>query len=166
MTLELPQPRTAMVTVFVLMQPTTGMVLAKSFYRVLGTAAGMVAAIVLGALFPQQSGLYIAGLACWVAACTALARHFRHFRWYAFVLAGYTAVLIGVPMATDPNGLFLAALTRAAEVTIGILCSSAVSALVFPTGVAAALLHTLRERRASARRVRPASCALACCPPC
>ncbi|WP_206685654.1 FUSC family protein, partial [Escherichia coli] len=42
--LEMSQPRTAMTTVFVLMQPLSGMVFAKSFYRVLGTAAGLVAA--------------------------------------------------------------------------------------------------------------------------
>ncbi len=33
MRLDMPQPRTAMTTVFVVMQPQSGMVLAKSFYR-------------------------------------------------------------------------------------------------------------------------------------
>jgi len=146
MRLELSQPRTAMATVFVLMQPMTGMVLAKSFYRALGTATGMVAAIVLGALFAQEAGLYMAAITCWVATCTALAVRFRHFQWYAFVLAGYTAVLIGIPVVSDPNSLFIAALTRAAEVTVGILCSSAVSALILPVRVGTALLRTLRDR--------------------
>ena len=51
-----------MTTVFVLMQPLSGMVFAKSFYRVLGTAAGLVAALALGGLFAQQPELYMAGI--------------------------------------------------------------------------------------------------------
>src|ERR1700744_839676 len=58
MLLELQQPRTAMTTVFVLMQPFNGMVLAKSFYRIVGTLAGMLMALLLGALFAQQPELY------------------------------------------------------------------------------------------------------------
>ncbi|MEX3950707.1 FUSC family protein [Paraburkholderia sp. EG287B] len=149
MALELPAPRVAMVTVFVLMQPVTGMVLAKSFYRVLGTAAGAVAAVVFGALFPQQPELYLTVLTLWTATCTALAVRFRHFRWYAFVLAGYTAVLVGIPVVTHPDALFIASLTRAAEVTIGILSSAAISALVFPVRASAALMHGQRQRRSA-----------------
>jgi len=149
MALELPAPRVAMVTVFVLMQPVTGMVLAKSFYRVLGTAAGAAAAVVFGALFPQQPELYLTVLTLWTATCTALAVRFRHFRWYAFVLAGYTAVLVGIPVVTHPDALFIASLTRAAEVTIGILSSAAISALVFPVRAGTALMHGQRQRRSA-----------------
>jgi len=42
MRLELPQPRTAMTTVFILMQPESGKVLAKSFYRLGGTVVGLL----------------------------------------------------------------------------------------------------------------------------
>lgn len=93
MRLEMSQPRTAMTTVFVLMQPLSGMVFAKSFYRVLGTAAGLVAALALGGLFAQQPELYMAGITLWIGTCIALAVRNRHFRWYGFVLAGYTAAL-------------------------------------------------------------------------
>ena len=50
MLLNLPQPRTAMTTVFVLMQPFSGTVFAKTVYRIIGTVVGMIAAVVLGAL--------------------------------------------------------------------------------------------------------------------
>jgi uncharacterized membrane protein YccC len=148
MLLDLQQPRIAMTTVFVLMQPFSGMVFAKSFYRTVGTTIGMIAAVFLGAIFIQQPELYMLGVTCWVAACTAAAVRYRHFRWYAFVLAGYTAALIGIPMVTAPNGLFLAALARAAEVTVGILCSSAVSALVVPSRSSIVLQRALRNRYA------------------
>jgi uncharacterized membrane protein YccC len=148
MLLDLPQPRIAMTTVFVLMQPLSGMVFAKSVYRIIGTSVGMIAAVVLGGVFVQQPELYIAGLTCWVAACTAAAMRNRHFRWYAFVLAGYTAALIGVPLVQAPNGLFLAALGRGAEVAVGILCSGMVSAVIVPRQTGSLLDRTLRTRYA------------------
>ncbi|WP_345814770.1 FUSC family protein [Paraburkholderia sp. PREW-6R] len=146
MLLDLPQPRVAMTTVFVLMQPFSGMVLAKSFYRILGTAIGMVAALALGAVFPQQPELYMLGLVVWVSTCIGAAVRYRHFRWYGFVLAGYTAALIGIPNVTTPHDLFLAALTRAAEVAVGIVCSSAVSALIIPQRSSLALRRVLQVR--------------------
>ncbi|MBP0593677.1 FUSC family protein [Paraburkholderia sp. LEh10] len=146
MLLELQQPRTAMTTVFVLMQPFSGMVLAKSFYRILGTLAGMLAALLLGALFAQQPELYMLGITAWMGVCVAAAVRYRHFRWYGFVLAGYTAALIGIPTVMQPNGLFLAALTRAAEVAIGIICSAAVSALIAPRRSSLALQNALQSR--------------------
>lgn len=47
MRLELPQPRTAMITVFIVMQPQSGQVFAKSFYRFLGTLAGSAVMVAL-----------------------------------------------------------------------------------------------------------------------
>lgn len=149
MRLELSQPRIAMTTTFVLMQPFSGMVLAKSVYRFAGTALGMIAALLLGAVFVQAAELYAFGLTIWVAACTALAVRHRQFRWYGFVLAGYTAALIGVPVVTAPDQLLLATLTRGAEVMIGILCSSVVSALVLPRHASATLVSALEQREAS-----------------
>ncbi len=149
MLLDLPQPRIAMTTVFVLMQPFSGMVLAKSFYRILGTAVGTIAALVLGALFVQQPELYMLGMTGWVSACIAAAVRYRHFRWYGFVLAGYTAALIGIPNVTAPHDLFLAAFTRAAEVVVGIVCSSAVSALIVPQRSSLALRRALQIRYAN-----------------
>lgn len=149
MLLDLPQPRIAMTTVFVLMQPLSGMVLAKSFYRIVGTAVGTIAALVLGAVFVQQPEWYVLGLTVWVAACTAAAVRNRHFRWYGFVLAGYTAALIGTPLVMQPNALYLAALGRAAEVAVGIVCSSAVSALIVPMQTSTVLLRTLHVRYAN-----------------
>jgi uncharacterized membrane protein YccC len=146
MLLELPSPRTAMTTVFVLMQPMSGMVLSKSFYRGMGTALGLVAAIGIAALFPQTPELYLTAIAIWTGYCTAAAVRQRHFKWYAYVLAGYTAILIAIPTVTAPNTVYMSALTRVAEVTIGILCSAGVSALLLPISSSDALLQALRSR--------------------
>ncbi|AET93896.1 fusaric acid resistance protein region (plasmid) [Burkholderia sp. YI23] len=146
MKLEISTPRTAMATVFILMQPQSGMVLSKSFYRMVGTIVGTIVAVLLGALFPQQPPLYIGAMTLWVALCTAAALRYRNFRWYAFVLAGYTAALIGIPSVTDPNGLFLAALNRSAAVLLAIVCCGVVSAIVLPQWSSTRLRHLRRER--------------------
>ncbi|CAG4890318.1 FUSC family protein [Paraburkholderia gardini] len=146
MKLDLPQPRTAMTTVFVVMQPQSGMVLAKSFYRICGTLVGLVVMLALLGLFSQQPELFLLSTALWVGICTAGAARNRNFRSYGFVLAGYTAALIGIPASQHPDGAFLSALTRVAEVTLGILCSGAVSALVFPQHAGEQMRSTVRAR--------------------
>ncbi|SAL43209.1 FUSC family protein [Caballeronia humi] len=146
MRLDMPQPRTAMTTVFVVMQPQSGMVLAKSFYRFCGTMVGLVVMLVLISLFSQQPVLFITATSLWVGLCTAGAARNRNFRSYGFVLAGYTAALIGIPAAQHPDGAFLSALTRVSEVSLGILCAGAVSALVFPQHAGEQIRTTVRRR--------------------
>jgi uncharacterized membrane protein YccC len=146
MRFDMQQPRTAMTTVFVVMQPQSGMVLAKSFYRFCGTMIGLVVMLALIGLFAQQPVLFLSATALWVGICTAGAARNRNFRSYGFVLAGYTAALIGIPAAQHPDGAFLSALTRVGEVTLGIVCAGAVSALVFPQHAGEQIRTTVRRR--------------------
>ncbi len=146
MKLEMSQPRTAMTTVFIVMQPQSGMVFAKSFYRICGTLVGLVVMLALLGLFPQQPELFILSTAIWVGICTAGAARNRNFRSYGFVLAGYTAALIGIPASQHPDGALLSALTRVSEVLLGIVCAGAVSALVFPEHTGEVLRSTVRAR--------------------
>ncbi|SAK65151.1 fusaric acid resistance protein [Caballeronia fortuita] len=146
MRLDMAQPRTAMTTVFVVMQPQSGMVLAKSFYRFCGTMVGLVVMMIFIGLFAQQPVLFLSATALWVGLCTAGAARNRNFRSYGFVLAGYTAALIGIPAAQHPEAAYLSALTRVGEVTLGIVCSGAVSALVFPQHAGEQVRTTVRRR--------------------
>lgn len=146
--LELPQPRTAVITVFVLMQPMSGMVLAKSFYRFLGTVFGTLAAIGIAEIFPHSPELYLTAIAVWCALCTGASVRYRHFRWYGWVLAAYTVTLIAIPAPPHPGDIFLVAGARAAEVAVGMLCSTFVSMLIFPLRAGDAFLTTLRKRYA------------------
>lgn len=146
MRLDMQQPRTAMTTVFVVMQPQSGMVLAKSFYRFCGTMVGLVVMMVFINLFSQQPVPFLSATALWVGVCTAGAARNRNFRSYGFVLAGYTAALIGIPAAQHPEAAYLSALTRVGEVTLGIVCSGAVSALIFPQHAGEQVRTTVRRR--------------------
>ncbi|MDF4207387.1 FUSC family protein [Pseudomonas protegens] len=146
MRLELPQPRTAMITVFIVMQPQSGQVFAKSFYRFLGTLAGSAVMVALIALFAQNTELFLGSLAIWVGICSAGAARYRNFRAYGFVLAGYTAAMVGLPALAHPEGAFMAAVWRVLEISLGILCSTLVSAAILPQTASAAMRNALYQR--------------------
>ncbi len=116
MRLDMQQPRTAMTTVFIVMQPQSGMVLAKIFYRFCGTMVGLVVMLALIGLFAQHPVPFLSATAVWVGICPAGAARNRNFRSYGFVLAGYTAALIAIPAVQHPEGAYLSALTRVGEV--------------------------------------------------
>lgn len=146
MRLELPQPRTAMITVFIVMQPQSGQVFAKSFYRFLGTLAGSAVMVALIALFAQNTELFLGALAIWVGICSAGAARYRNFRAYGFVLAGYTAAMVGLPALAHPEGAFMAAVWRVLEISLGILCATLVSAAILPQTASAAMRNALYQR--------------------
>ncbi|GAC1321306.1 MAG: FUSC family protein [Collimonas sp.] len=143
---DLSKPGTAMVTVVIVLQPRSGLVLAKGFYRFVGTAVGVVMSIVLAAAFSQQPVLFLAAGACWLAFCTAGSTVFRNFQSYAFVLAGYTLVIVGLPAALQPDQAFDIAMTRLAEVMLGLLCAGVVSDVLFPKQLSDVLLQIARKR--------------------
>jgi uncharacterized membrane protein YccC len=143
---DLSKPGTAMITVVIVLQPRSGLVLAKGFYRFIGTSVGVIMSIVLAASFSQQPVLFLAAGACWLAFCTAGSTVFRNFQSYAFVLAGYTLVIVGLPAALQPDQAFDIAMTRLSEVMLGLLCAGVVSDVLFPKRLSDVLLLTVRKR--------------------
>lgn len=144
--LELPQPSTALVTVFIVMQPQSGPVIAKSAWRLLGTLLGLVVVITLIALFGQHSDVFLGCLALWVGVCCGLSARYRNFQAYAFVLTGYTAAIVGVPALAHPQGVYLSAVWRAMEIGLAVICSGVVSAVIFPQSSRTALRATISKR--------------------
>src|SRR5712671_3109226 len=100
----LDDPRWSFLTVFVVSQPDSGLVLAKSFYRINGTIAGLLVAIALVFGLAQYGELFVAALAIWICLCNFAARAVRNFASYGFQLAGYTVAIIGIPAALNPAG--------------------------------------------------------------
>ncbi|MCB5190794.1 FUSC family protein [Methylobacillus arboreus] len=143
---ELEQPRTALLTVMIVMQARTSMVLAKSYYRFWGTIVGILASLVLVGLFAQERILFLGYLAVWIGLCTAGSMVFRHHQSYAFVLAGYTICIVGLPATLNPGQTFDIAMTRFSEIMVGLASASLVSAIVFPQGVGDLLRNAVRKR--------------------
>ena len=107
MKLDLPQPRTAMTTVFVVMQPQSGMVLAKSFYRFCGTLVGLVVMLALISLFSQQPELFITRPRSGSASARRARRVTATSARTASCSPATPAALIGIPAAQHPDGAFL-----------------------------------------------------------
>lgn len=143
---ELDQPRTAMLTVAIVMQGRTGMVFAKSFYRLLGTSVGIVVSFILVAMFAQERVLFLVCMAVWIGMCTAGSMIFRYHQSYGFVLAGYTICIVGLPSIITPELTFSIGVTRISEIMIGLLCASLVSDLLFPQRIWEALMASIRRR--------------------
>jgi uncharacterized membrane protein YccC len=117
-------PQVSMACVFIVMQPRVELVLVKSVYRLAGTLAGALAITVLAGLCAASPTAFLLAIGCWVAVCTAMATFSTQFRAYGIVLAGYTAVIVGIPIAFDPHQAGGEALMRLMEIGLGILSAA------------------------------------------
>lgn len=133
--LDLQQPQWALTTVFIVGQSTSGMVLAKGAYRLLGTFVGAAASVVMIAVFGQAPLLFLLCMALWLAFCTTGASLLRNHASYGFVLAGYTTAIIALPATAAPLGVFDEAVARCQEISLGILCASIASTILWPRRV-------------------------------
>jgi uncharacterized membrane protein YccC len=146
MQLRLDQPRTAMMTAIIVMQPQTGLVLVKSLYRIGATIAGILVGLLLVGMFAQAPVLYLLGLALWVGICTAGSAFYRNFKSYGCVLAGYSAAMMGQFSIPEPMSFFSIASTRLTEITLGILCAGVVSDVIFPRRLSDAITSNVQNR--------------------
>src|SRR5262245_31288680 len=87
--LELKDPSWTATTAGLVCQPQLGASLRKSGFRMIGTAIGALAIVLLCALFRQDRVTFLLGLALWCAACGFVATLLRNFAAYGAALAGY-----------------------------------------------------------------------------
>jgi uncharacterized membrane protein YccC len=146
MRFALPAPSTAMLTTIIVANRQSGMVLAKSFYRAIGTVGGATAAVAIVASFPQERDLFLLALSLWIGVCAGGATLYRNFKSYAFVLGGYTAAIVALPVIDNPPGVFDSAVARLSEVLLGLLVSGVVSDVVFPSRMRDVLRRSAREQ--------------------
>ncbi|MCV3208574.1 FUSC family protein [Mesorhizobium sp. YC-39] len=143
--LKLDHPQWAMMTVFIVAQPVAGMVLAKGFYRLLGTLAGGLAAIGITSLFGTSPWLLVTILAIWIGLCTLVSSLLRNPEAYGAALAGYTAMIIGLPAFGQPHLVVDLAVARCAEIVLGIVCAGLTSRLILPKLAADAIISRLKR---------------------
>lgn len=146
MKLNLPDPRTAIFTVFIVMQPQSGLVFSKSYYRVVGTIVGVGMSLLMMGFFAQDPIWFIAFFALWIGICTAAGVKYRNFQSYGFVLAGYTLCIVALPVIETPLEVFDVAVSRFSEVVVGIMCATIISDILFPRHLSDSLLSAERER--------------------
>ncbi|RWE36390.1 MAG: FUSC family protein [Mesorhizobium sp.] len=143
--LKLDHPQWAMMTVFIVAQPVAGMVLAKGFYRLLGTLAGGVAAIGITTAFGTGPWILVTALAVWIGICTFVSSLLRNPEAYGAALAGYTAMIIGLPAFGQPHLVVDLAVARCAEIVLGIVCAGLTSRLILPKLASDAIISRLKR---------------------
>ncbi|MEO5758515.1 MAG: FUSC family protein [Mesorhizobium sp.] len=143
--LKLDHPQWAMMTVFIVAQPVAGMVLAKGFYRLLGTLAGGLAAVGITTVFGASPWVLVTALAIWIGLCTFVSSLLRNPEAYGAALAGYTAMIIALPAFGQPHLVVDLAIARCAEIVLGIVCAGLTSRLILPKLASNAIISRLKR---------------------
>ena len=120
-------PWWAAMTVWLVAQPTRGLFIERCIARLIGSVAGALVGGLLLYFFFAWPNLLLCLLALWLTLCAAIGNFFRHFRNYAWVLAGYTAAIVALFGLADPVLDPELASGRVICTLLGILCSSCVS---------------------------------------
>ncbi len=127
--LDLHAPYSAASSVLLVISPVQGAVIGKGTWRVVGTLAGMLAAVILMSAFGQMPWLFLLGFGLWLGICVVGMTLLRHFRAYGAALAGYTVGLAAYGAMQHPELTFDQVMGRGASVLIGVMCLAVVSAL-------------------------------------
>jgi len=151
--MDLPRPYWAMATVYITSQPLAGATSSKAFFRVMGTLVGATMTVALVPNLINAPELLCLAIALWVGLCLYLSLLDGTPRSYVFMLAGYTVALIGFPSVSEPSAIFDTAVARLEEISLGIICASLVSTIVFPRSVAPAVAHRVDSWLSDARRL-------------
>lgn len=151
--IDLPRPYWAMATVYITSQPLAGATSSKAFFRVIGTLVGATMTVALVPNLINAPELLCLAIALWVGLCLYLSLLDGTPRSYVFMLGGYTVALIGFPSVAEPGSIFDVALARVEEISLGIICASLMSTVVFPRSVAPAVGGRVRSWLADARRL-------------
>ena len=139
----LPRPFWAMTTAYIVAQPWSGAVRSKALYRLVGTFCGSAMTVYMVPRLSNSPVVMTAAMVAWVGACLYLSVLDRTPRSYLFMLAGYTAAMIGFPSVSDPSLVFDTALARVEEISLGIVCATLIHSIVLPRGLAPALTLSL-----------------------
>ena len=148
----LPRPFWALMTTYVVAHPLAGAVRSKAVYRFCGTLIGSTATVLLVPALSNAPELLTLVLALWVGLCLCISLFDRTPRSYVFMLAGYTAALIGFPSVQTPLVLFDTAVARVEEIGLGIFCATLIHSLVLPAGLAPTVLGLLDRTLLDARK--------------
>jgi uncharacterized membrane protein YccC len=110
---------------------TIGQSLNKAALRMFGTLVGVVVALILVALFPQERWAFILFLSLWGGLCAYLMGGSKHA--YFWQVGFFVCVVVAADAGPDAVNAFETAVLRAQETGLGILVYSLVSIFLWPS---------------------------------
>lgn len=145
--LDLINPMWSIGTVMIIANPYSGMVSSKCVYRLIGTVAGAVIALLLTPHFIHTPWLFTVILSLWVGFALYVSLLDRTPRSYVFMLAGYSTAMIVYNAITyiDTYNIFDIAVARVLEISVGVVSSAVVSATFFPVHVGAMIKQRVNK---------------------
>lgn len=145
--LDLINPMWSIGTVMIIANPYSGMVSSKCVYRLIGSVAGAVIALLLTPHFINTPWLFTVILSLWVGFALYVSLLDRTPRSYVFMLAGYSTAMIVYNAITyiDTYNIFDIAVARVLEISVGVVSSAVVSATFFPVHVGAMIKQRVNK---------------------
>ena len=140
---DLTNPSWAVATVFIASQPFSSSTFSKGLYRIIGTFCGALVALFLVPNLVQTPIILCLAFSLWVALCLYVSLQDRSPRSYMFMLAGYTATIIGFPSVMAPDVIFTTATDRFQEILLGVVSSALVHSVLFPNSIFNAVKATI-----------------------
>lgn len=125
--LKLESPYWAAMTSIIIIQPTGGQLLEKSFYRFVGTLIGALAGLLM--LLPATSSLNLTIMLClWLGVCVGAGNlQLYGYRSYGFMVAGFTAAVIALDGWSHPARIGEIVFARIGCIGIGIAFTTMVN---------------------------------------
>lgn len=151
--INLDRPAWALTTVFVASQLYSASTISKSLFRLLGTLLGGLFIFLIFPLTVAHPLLFSLVISLWVSGCLWLSLHDRTPKSYVFMLAGYSAAIMGFPEVYTPWGITSTVLSRIEEITLGIVCSSLIHGLLFPVSMRSLLEQSVTQWYLTGRRL-------------
>jgi uncharacterized membrane protein YccC len=130
--LDLPRPYWSVFTVYIVMQPISGAVRSKSWYRFIGTVTGAAISLFLMGLLADLPALLFLVMGAVILACLFFSLIDLMPNGYAFALVGITTLVVGFTSLLAPETAFDTALARTEEILLGVLTSVVVDSVLFP----------------------------------
>lgn len=140
----LPQNYWPVVTCCVLTNPLTAGIRSKIVYRFVGTLLAGLVSLVLAGLFGSAPVLMVISAGLCGAVAFTIAYLDRTPRAYGFQLFGLTLMIVLVAGIDHPETMFDTALARLCEISLGIICATAIDSIIFPRSLGPIVRRRLR----------------------
>ena len=124
--LGLECPYWAAMTALIVIQPTRGLLLEKSYFRLVGTAIGAGAGLLI-LLTTRSPPMISLLLSLWLASCVGIGNLLYGLRSYGAMVAGCTCAVVAMAGYNNPPHLHDLVFGRVAGIIIGIIVSTTIN---------------------------------------
>lgn len=143
--LGLEHPQWSAMTVWAASQPTRGLLLEKSLFRMIGTAAGVAFGVLLVGFFGLQPVGLVTGLALWIGLCVCAGNLLRGFLAYGALLAGYSASMVVLLSTAHPDQILVLGGDRFLTVFTGVVVALVVGWFLTPASAQDPVVGRIRQ---------------------